>query len=105
MGIFGSGRGDPIPPKEEIVLQLLRDGLEMFGLQMVEASEGELKRGTVYVVLSRLEEKGFVSSRHEDRQPGAIGLPRRLYKITAHGADVLRRQERARAIFAEPVLS
>jgi PadR family transcriptional regulator, regulatory protein PadR len=69
------------------VLDLLETG-ERFGLELVEASGGRLKRGTVYVTLGRMETKGFVQSRQEQRAPGAIGLPRRLYRATAYGLKV-----------------
>jgi DNA-binding PadR family transcriptional regulator len=36
-----------------------------------------------------MERKGFVESRQEAQPPGAIGLPRRLYKATAYGVKVL----------------
>jgi len=74
--------------KEAQILEALR-GHEMFGLQLVQASQGQLKRGTVYVTLGRMQEKGFVESRLEERQAGAIGLPRRLYRTTAFGLRVL----------------
>jgi DNA-binding PadR family transcriptional regulator len=74
--------------KEAEILEALR-GQEMFGLQLVQASQGKLKRGTVYVTLGRMQEKGFVESRLEERQAGAIGLPRRLYRATAFGVRVL----------------
>jgi len=74
--------------KEAQILEALR-GQEMFGLQLVQASRGQLKRGTVYVTLGRMQEKGFVESRLEDRQPGAIGLPRRLYRANPFGVRVL----------------
>ena len=74
--------------KETLILEALRGG-EMFGLQLVESSEGSLKRGTVYVTLGRMQEKGLVESRLEERHPGAIGLPRRLYRATAFGLRVL----------------
>ena len=51
-------------------------------------SDGRVKRGSVYVTLARMEAKGFVESRQEERPAGAIGLPRRLYKATAYGATV-----------------
>jgi DNA-binding PadR family transcriptional regulator len=35
-----------------------------------------------------MEAKGFVESRQEARVPGAIGLPRRLYRATAYGLKV-----------------
>jgi DNA-binding PadR family transcriptional regulator len=73
---------------ESLVLELLNDG-ERYGLELVEASGGRLKRGTVYVALGRMEHKGFVESRQEEQPAGAIGLPRRLYKVTAYGLKVL----------------
>jgi DNA-binding PadR family transcriptional regulator len=80
----------PVPsPKEALVMQLLVRGGELYGLQMVEQSEGELKRGTVYVTLERMEDKGYITSRQEERAPDAIGLPRRLYKLTGLGERVL----------------
>ena len=61
---------------------------ERYGLELVDASAGRLKRGSIYVTLGRMEAKGFVASRQEDRAPGAIGLPRRLYRPTAYGLKV-----------------
>ena len=73
---------------EGVILELLADE-ESFGLGLVERSKGALKRGTVYVTLGRMQEKGYVESRTEPPAPGAIGLPRRLYRPTAHGLRVL----------------
>lgn len=73
---------------EALILELLRTR-EMYGLQLVEASGGKLKRGTVYVTLGRMQEKGYVESRGEERKTGAIGLPRRLYRPTGFGLRVL----------------
>ena len=61
----------------------------MFGLQLVEASDGRLKRGTVYVTLGLLEQKGYVESEQETPAPGAIGLPRRVYRPTGLGERAL----------------
>ena len=74
---------------EHLILELL-SGEEMFGLQLVEQSHGALKRGTVYVTLSRMQDKGYVESRTEKQPSGAIGLPRRLYRPTAYGVRVLK---------------
>jgi DNA-binding PadR family transcriptional regulator len=76
-----------ISTTESLLLDLLDEG-ERFGLELVETSEGRVKRGSVYVLLARMEEKGFVESRQEERQPGAIGLPRRLYRATPYGLKV-----------------
>ena len=84
---------------ERLILELLADE-EKFGLQLVEDSDGALKRGTVYVTLGRMQEKGLVASRTEARAPGAIGLPRRLYKPTAHGLRVLGAWHAAARAFA-----
>ncbi len=62
---------------------------ELYGLELVAASNGQLKRGTVYVTLGRMEEKGYIASRLEDGPPAAGGLPRRVYKPTAFGRRVL----------------
>lgn len=72
---------------ESLILDLLRSR-DMYGLELVTESEGALKRGTVYVTLGRMEEKGYVESRAE-KKPLHSGLPRRLYRATALGARVL----------------
>ncbi len=74
--------------KEYLIMNLLIGSRgEMYGLQLVEKSDGALKRGTIYVTLSRLEEKGYISSKKEPEQPG-VASPRRLYKPTGLGAKV-----------------
>lgn len=73
--------------KEALVLEmLLTVSRELYGLEMVEASAGLLKRGTIYVTLQRMEEKGLVESRKEARPEPEIGIPRRLYRATGLGA-------------------
>jgi PadR family transcriptional regulator, regulatory protein PadR len=83
---------DVDPPRlsrtERRILALLAGG-EAFGLELVQKSEGAVKRGTVYVTLGRMEEKGYVESRLEPLPPGGIGLPRRLYRPTVYGLRVL----------------
>jgi PadR family transcriptional regulator len=80
---------------EQRILELLVSDGELFGLQLVERSDGAVKRGTVYVTLGRMQEKGYVESRIEPRARGAIGLPRRLYRPTAYGVAVFRTWTRA----------
>jgi DNA-binding PadR family transcriptional regulator len=76
-----------ISSTESLLLDLL-EHRERFGLELVEASGGKVKRGSVYVTLARMEAKGFVESRQEERAAGAIGLPRRLYRATLYGLKV-----------------
>ena len=74
---------------ERLIIELLTEQEELFGLQMVALSGGRLKRGTVYVTLGRMQEKGYLESRQEPLPPGAIGLPRRLYRPTGFALRVL----------------
>lgn len=69
---------------EFLILELLVRRREMYGLEMVRECP-KLKRGTVYVLLSRLEEKGFLKSKQVEIV-GASGLPRRVYSLTGAGA-------------------
>jgi DNA-binding PadR family transcriptional regulator len=79
-----------LPTKQRLILELLVAQGPMFGLQLVEASDGRLKRGTVYVTLGLLEQKGYVESEQEALARGAIGLPRRIYRPTGLGERALR---------------
>src|SRR5262245_24503625 len=76
--------------KESLILDLLSTDGELYGLQLVSASRGRLKRGTVYVTLGRMEDKGSATSRAEDAPDGAGGLPRRLYEATPYGLRVFK---------------
>jgi PadR family transcriptional regulator PadR len=78
-----------IPKKEVLILEILAASGPTHGLGLVTESGGALKRGTVYVTLGRMEAKGFVSSEQEASHPGAIGLPRRIYRITPLGERAL----------------
>ena len=89
-----------LPPKEALILDLLVDEGELYGLQLVAASKGRLKRGTVYVTLGRMQDKGYVESRTEPLPAGAIGLPRRWYRPTAYGLRVMEAWAMAARTFA-----
>lgn len=73
-----------LSPTEFTVLDHLRSGRAMYGLELVKESKGLLKRGTIYVLLNRMIEKGYVEDQleHSERQKE---LPRRLYTITGLG--------------------
>ena len=85
---------------EQMIVELLHEHGELFGLQMVEHSGGRLKRGTVYVTLGRMQEKGYLESRQEPLSAAAIGLPRRLYRPTGHTLRVLAAWQAAEQTFA-----
>jgi DNA-binding PadR family transcriptional regulator len=67
-----------VSPNERVVLALLSSGGPAYGLQLVEASGGRLKRGGIYVTLGGMEDKGLVTSR-----PESDG--RRIYQLTGLG--------------------
>ena len=95
--------------KEALVLELLASrAKELYGLEMIELADGRLKRGTIYVTLQRLQEKGFIDSRQEARTPPEIGIPRRLYSITGFGQTVIAAYEAAHSVWSSaftPVLN
>ena len=85
--------------KEFLALGMLISKGEMFGLEMVAASEGELKRGTIYVTLQRMGDKGYIESREEPRLMPEIGIPRRKYQATGLGERVYQTNVRAHEFF------
>ena len=84
---------------ERLIVELLVEHEELFGLRMVELSNGRLKRGTVYVTLGRMQDKGYLESRQEPLPPGAIGLPRRLYRPTGLALRILAAWKAAEQIY------
>jgi DNA-binding PadR family transcriptional regulator len=69
---------------EACVINQLEKG-PRYGLQLVEWSDGRLKRNTIYVLLTRLEKKGWIYSRLTPTPPGESGPPRRVYRSTTLG--------------------
>jgi len=88
---------------EAVTLSLLSSGHSLYGLQLVEASEGALKRGSVYVTLNRMEEKGLVDSETVPAPPGEQGPPRRRYRITAPGVAALADYRNSLALVLSPI--
>jgi DNA-binding PadR family transcriptional regulator len=77
-----------------IIGLLLTEGAEKFGLQLVAEGDGALARSSIYVVLDRMQQKGLIESRAEEKVPDRPGIPRRMYKLTGKGryAMTLHRQ-------------
>lgn len=90
--------------KEFLILEMLISKGEMFGLEMVEASGGELKRGTIYVTLQRMGDKGYIESREEPRSMPEIGIPRRKYWATGLGERVYQTNLKAQEFFSNELL-
>jgi len=62
----------------------------MYGLELVAESGARLKRGTVYVVLGRMQQKGYVEAEAEKFSDDSGLVPRRMYRATPLGLRVLR---------------
>jgi DNA-binding PadR family transcriptional regulator len=69
-------------------------GGELSGAQIGKVAK--LQSGSLYPILMRLEDAGWLSSRWETEEPTALGRPRRrFYRLTGLG------QTRARAAFQD----
>lgn len=79
------GSANLLPTRSELeVLKILqRKPAGAYGLEIVAESNGATKRSSIYVLLGRLEEKGFV--RVKKTTSTHPGLPRPIYIITAEG--------------------
>ena len=88
-----------ISPVEAEILRLLIGNGEMYGLELVSASH-IIKRGTIYVTLGRMADKGLVTSRAVklEHEPG---MPRRLFAPTGLGEQVFHATQAAEAILRE----
>ncbi|GLY96761.1 helix-turn-helix transcriptional regulator [Actinoplanes sp. NBRC 103695] len=70
---------------------LAAGGDERYGLQLMQATG--LPSGTLYPILVRLQQAGWVESRWEQTDPAAEGRPaRRYYLLTADGTAEARRE-------------
>ncbi len=76
--------------KESIALQLLADAKRpLFGLEIVQQSEGKLSKWSIYLLLSSMEDAGHITSNKEELPKGEQRLARRLYIITQDGRRAL----------------
>jgi DNA-binding PadR family transcriptional regulator len=85
---------DKIPSLSTVeaeILNLLITRGEMYGLEMLAASK-DLKKGSIYVTLGRMADKGFVESRTEKIEHEG-GLPRRMFRATGLGQRVYHARE------------
>ena len=80
-------------PFLDVVEILDRATGDLHGWAIIKAS----RRGgpTVYKILERLTEMGWVTGRWDDQPPNPNRPPRRYYRLTRDGADL------ARALLAE----
>jgi DNA-binding PadR family transcriptional regulator len=82
--------------EQNVLEQLI--GREKYGLELVSDSGGVLKRNAIYVLLGRMEDKQLIDGREEKAPAGSSGPPRRMYRVTGHGARVLAAYEAGIAV-------
>lgn len=76
----------------EMILLVLLNHKEMYGYQLVSELEQRggalfsIKEGTLYPVLYRLEDKGYIESYRDIPERG---VPRKYYKLTKSGVAYL----------------
>jgi DNA-binding PadR family transcriptional regulator len=86
---MGHGLGEL---EQLVLLAILRLGDDAYGIT-VQREIAEARRvslGAVYSTLSRLEEKGFVSTRAGASTPTRGGRRKKLYSVRASGREALR---------------
>lgn len=72
-------------PKELLALRLLIDNPRgLYGSEFVHHSGGKLNRGTIYALLERMVDKGFVRE-VEEPATTSLNLARTRHIITAQG--------------------
>jgi DNA-binding PadR family transcriptional regulator len=81
--------------EEIVMLAILRLGAGAYGASILRVLDEEagrdVPRGSVYVTLDRLEEKGFVTSRAGEPTAQRGGRAPRLVAVTEAGLAALRR--------------
>ncbi|NNF28356.1 MAG: PadR family transcriptional regulator [Gemmatimonadetes bacterium] len=80
---------------EQLVLfSVLELGDQAYGVAIRSTIERRTGRspsaGAIYTTLGRLAERGMVSSRVEEPQPGRTGRPRKYYRLRPEGARALK---------------
>lgn len=79
-----------------IVLKIINDK-DMYGYEIIqhldEISNGyyKLKEGTLYPILYRLEDNGWIES-YRVFEEAERKVPRKYYKVTRDGSDALKKQ-------------
>jgi PadR family transcriptional regulator PadR len=89
-------------PTLKVLKVLLSDPVgEHYGLEI--ANQANLKSGTIYPILARLETCGWVTSSWEDVDPSVVARrPRRYYQLSNEGAQKARLELQSAAWLVTP---
>ena len=79
--------------EQAVLFSVLRLDAEAYGVAIRDVIEEQTGRtvssGAIYTTLSRLEDRGLVSSTSGSTAPGKMGRPRKYYALTETGARSL----------------
>jgi DNA-binding PadR family transcriptional regulator len=85
--------------EQMLLLAAMRLEDEAYGMRLMEELEisvgRKLSRGSVYVTLERLEDKGWIVSEHSASRPERGGRPRRIIRVTCEGVASLQKSRAA----------
>jgi len=88
--------------KEVIILRLLKNTTEMYGMEIVSQKPNELRHSSIYVLLTRMLAHGYVTARVEtDDEQLQAGPKKRLYKTTKYGSAMLELYEKVLPLFVK----
>lgn len=85
--------------EQMLLLAVMRLEDEAYGVRLMQELEDRagrsVSRGSVYITLDRMEEKGWISSEMSESRPERGGRPRRIVRVTPAGLAVLRKSRAA----------
>ena len=85
--------------EQMLLLAAMRLEDEAYGVKLMEELDNRVgrnvSRGSVYVTLDRMEDKGWISSELSASRPERGGRPRRIVRVTPQGLAVLRKSRAA----------
>ena len=85
--------------EQMLLLAAMRLEDDAYGVRLMEELESRVgrsvSRGSVYVTLDRLEEKGWIASELSRPRPERGGRPRRIVRVTPEGVAELRKSRAA----------
>jgi len=76
---------------EIIILRLLANNKtgELHAFKMIKLSQGRLLPGSVYTILSKMEEKGYILARKEELEANDFRMPRKFYRLSEAGKEAV----------------
>ena len=80
--------------EQMVLLAIVRLGLDAYGMGVLRELESRadrvVSRGALYLVLERMVQKGYLSTRLGESTPGRGGRARRFFELTEVGREALR---------------